>query len=234
MSKKRIGIVAWNTSGNSFGITTMYLNFFSKFGIVEMIMHNETEIRDLDLLVLPGGPDVSVERYLKPEDELSLFIGKPCVFKERFDRVLLNKYIDNKTPIFGICRGLQTLAVAFGGKLIQDLWENNYDHITNGEDRQKLVHKVKTNHYFAKNINLKLPVSFEVNSLHHQVMDHDNLPQVGGILAQETNLNCKRDGVIEAYTYFPEFPIHSVQWHPEEIEDEFSVSLINHLLTLND
>src|SRR5205809_101606 len=99
---KRIGIVAWTTGPNSFGTTLMYLDFFSQFGIVEMIMHNEVEPRDLDLLVLPGGPDVDPMRYLRADEPFSLFNGKACPFKERFDHVLLPQYIERRTPIFGI------------------------------------------------------------------------------------------------------------------------------------
>jgi putative glutamine amidotransferase len=199
-----------------------------------MIMHNETETRDLDLLVLPGGPDVDTARYLDKEEPVSLFTGKPCPFKERFDRVLLPKYITKQTPIFGICRGLQTLNVHFGGKLIQDLWEAGFSHSYNGEDRKKLVHNVKTNQAVLKQLGLDLPYSFKVNSIHHQVADHVNLAEEATILAQETCDKNKRNGVIEALTYFPNYPAHTVQWHPEEIQDEFSIGLIEHLLTLKD
>jgi len=58
--------------------------------------------KDLDLLVLPGGPDVDPMRYLDQDDDFSLWNGKPCVFKERFDKILLPQYIENRTPIFGI------------------------------------------------------------------------------------------------------------------------------------
>ncbi len=99
---KNIGIVAYPIDGG-YGIPTSYLNFFSMFGHITMITHNEIKIRkDLDLLVLPGGPDVDPSRYLDSLDEISLYIGKSCPFRERFDRVLLPEYIKHGTPIFGI------------------------------------------------------------------------------------------------------------------------------------
>jgi gamma-glutamyl-gamma-aminobutyrate hydrolase PuuD len=100
---KRIGIVGWKTGDNSFGATVPYLRFFSQFGVVEIIMPNETDIReDLDLLVLPGGPDVDPMRYLTENDALSFDMGKQCPFRERFDQILLPKYIDQRVPLFGI------------------------------------------------------------------------------------------------------------------------------------
>lgn len=232
---KRIGIVGWNTGANSWGITMMYLDFFSQFGVVEIIMHNETEVRKgLDLLVIPGGPDVNPMRYLEPTDEFSLWNGKPCVFKERFDEVLLPKYIENRTPIFGICRGHQSLAVYFGGKLIQDMAEQGFDHESNGEDRTKKPHAVKLTDaglYDTPNISKK---PFAVNSIHHQCIDENNLPKIGSPLAVYTDKSAKVDGPVEAMTYFPDYPAYTVQWHPEDIRDEFSYNLIFNLLDLQD
>lgn len=232
--KKRIGLVAWATGTNSFGATIPYVAFFSKFGVVELIMPNEKEIRDLDLLVLPGGPDVDTKRYLAEGEELSLFIGKPCPFKERFDKELLPKYISNGTPIFAICRGLQSLAVEFGGRLVQDMYEVGLPNAANPEhDREKLIHNIKINHDVANLIPGLPKTNFEVNSIHHQCVEDSILPADGKVLARYTNkTGVANGGHIEAMTWYPEFPIHGVQWHPEEIKDEFSLHLINHLLEL--
>lgn len=224
---KRIGLVAWPTGSNSFGSTNAYIIFFSKFGIVELIMPNETTTRNLDLMVIPGGPDVDTSRYLDALEPLDLTVSKPCPFRERFDRVLLPQYIENGTPIFGICRGHQTLNVHFGGRLIQDMY-----HETNGEDRTKKVHNLYVEHY-ANQIPGVRNNNFEVNSLHHQVIEEAFLPSIARVLARHTNKSgTTRNGLVESVTYWPTLPIHSVQWHPEEIEDAFSVSLIEHLLSI--
>jgi gamma-glutamyl-gamma-aminobutyrate hydrolase PuuD len=224
---KNIGIVAYPINGG-YGIPTSYLNFFSKFGHVTMITHNEVDVRyDLDLLVLPGGPDVDPARYLDNTDELSLFIGKSCPFRERFDRVLLPKYIDAGISIFGICRGHQSLAVYFGGTLTQDMY-----HETNDTDRTKLVHDVvlipKLDIDTLKINNLSsTPNTFKINSIHHQTVKVK--PEGSTVLARHS-----KDNEIEALTYYPYYPAHTVQFHPEEIHDEFSITLINHLLSLNE
>ena len=232
---KRIAIVGWNTGANSWGATMMYVDFFSQFGIVEIIMHNETEIREnIDLLVLPGGPDVNPMRYLSPEDDFSLWNGKPCVFKERFDEVLLPQYIANRTPIFGICRGHQTLAVHFGGKLVQDMSEVGLGHESNAEDRTKRPHAVKITDAKYDTPNIELLKNFPVNSIHHQCLDDNFLPRIGTPLARYTDKTQKDYGPVEAMTYFPDYPAYTVQWHPEDIRDQFSYELISNLLTLQD
>ena len=223
--KKKIGIVGWKM-GNGFGITLPYMAFFSHFGNVEIISHTETEVRELDLLVIPGGPDVDVSRYLDEENEdISLSVGNPCPIRERFDRILLPKYIESRTPIFGICRGHQSLNVEFGGRLVQHMFHET----TSDTERNKLVHGL-----FLENTQLIPGLrnrSFEVNSLHHQIIDEEYVPTNCRILARHSNkAGTTRDGVIESVTYYPSYPAHSVQWHPEEIYDEFSMTLINHLL----
>lgn len=226
---KRIGLVAWSTGSNSFGSTLSYLIFFSQFGRVDMIMPNEVTPRDLDLLVIPGGPDVDTSRYLEDHEPLDFNVSKPCPFRERFDRVLLPQYIERRIPIFGICRGHQTLNVHFGGRLVQDM-----HHETNGEDRTKKVHNLWVNPLMPR-IPGVLTQNFKVNSLHHQVIEEEFLPTTATILARHTNDKANiRGGLIEAVTYWPTWPIHSVQWHPEEIEDDFSIALIEHLLSLSD
>jgi putative glutamine amidotransferase len=220
---KNIGIVGYPISGG-YGIPIAYLNFFSKFGIVTLIMPNEKEIRDLDLLVLPGGPDVDPKRYLLDEEPLDLFVGNPCIYRERFDKVLLPKYIENKTPIFGICRGHQTLAVHFGGTLVQNMY-----HETNPrDDRAKKVHDIRVNlkeyKKYVPNANI---MKFAINSIHHQIVD--KIPENSIILASYDSKTNKENEEIEALGYV-DYPAATVQWHPEEIWDKFSIDLIMNLL----
>ena len=217
---KKIGIVAWSTGDNSFGITKPYLDFFSKFGIVTLILPQQTEvIEDLDLLVLPGGKDVDPSRYSTIP---GFFTGHSDVFLEHFDKNVLRKYINNKIPIFGICRGLQTLNVEFGGTLIQHLVNHPYSN-----NRGDLVHVIvpetnKINNIsYLKNINI--PKNLKTNSLHHQCID-----KLGNGLVSIAK--CKGyNQTIEAIAH-SSLPIVAVQYHPEEIHDGFAIDLINSLL----
>ena len=213
MSKKKIGIVGHFVGANTFGITKPYMQFFQNFGKVILLSPWDTEIiPDLDLLVLPGGPDVDPFRYLEAGDYLSLYTGQPCMVREKFDRELLPLYIENQTPIFGICRGLQTLAVHFGAKLTQQIAWDHED--TPDHDRRKLVHKVKV-HEAAQLIPDLDTKDFEVNSLHHQAVE--NCPVNASILFTHRQKGQKfnEQGIIEGLTWFPNYPAHAVQWHPK-------------------
>lgn len=228
---KTIGIVGHYTGHNSFGVSKPYLEFFRWFGRVTIINPFEQDVQDLDLLVLPGGPDVSPWRYLEPEDELSIMNGSPCFVREHFDRHMLPQYIAAEVPIFGICRGHQTLAVHFGAKLVQDMY-----HETNADsDGAKLMHGLLLNHDAILNIPT-IPIDdFKVNSRHHQtVMFPPANATVLAIYDGKWGEEDPMDNEIEALTYWPNYPAHTVQWHPEDARDLFSAQLIRHLLSLSD
>lgn len=230
---RKIGIVGFPLNGH-FGIGVAYMSYLSQWGDVEIISHSETEIRDyLDLLVVPGGPDVDTKRYLKENEAIDLMVGKPCPFRERFDEILLPKYIENKTPILGICRGHQSIAVYFGGTLIQDMF-----HETNPLDnRSKLVHDVNVNNdvlirytgFHIADSNKKRLNNINVNSIHHQVVK--DIPQNAIEIASYmvTKKGYSDEAVNEALIY-PDNKIVTVQWHPEEIHDAFTNLLINEFL----
>jgi putative glutamine amidotransferase len=183
------------------------MNLASMFGEVH-VLTPDTPIMDLDLLILPGGEDVKPEAY---DQKPGYMAGNNNPMLEEFDAMKLSAYIDKHTPIFGICRGLQTLNVNFGGTICQHI----YKHPTNSrEDGGELVHKVT-----GKGIK-----TFEVNSRHHQAI---------GLLGRglEAILYCKEDRYIESIKH-KELPIIAVQWHPEDILDEYSMNAIKSLLNI--
>lgn len=117
---KSIGIVGTNLGDNPrVGVDCKYINFFRQFGNAFVIDARQDGVVNVDLLVLPGGPDVNTYRYGQaPSEDCGNFSNQ----LDRFDTVVLPKYIEAKIPIFGICRGLQTLNVLFGGTLHQNIW----------------------------------------------------------------------------------------------------------------
>jgi putative glutamine amidotransferase len=190
----KIGIPGWKVGENSFGITIPYHEFLSKIGTVQILSPGVYE--DVDLLVLPGGLDVYPGRYGATP---SLHTSNPNMLLEYFDNNMLLRYVATKTKIFGICRGLQTLNVFFGGTLQQDI-----RHKTS-TTRDERIHAIST----LEKINGKN--NFKVNSLHHQAVDK---------LAN--SLCCfatSEDNYVEAI-YHNNLPIAACQFHPEELEYE--------------
>lgn len=107
-------------------------------------------------------------------------------------------------PLLGICRGIQVLAVAAGGSLVQDLPSAGfYGHWQ--EDRQyDAVHDVEAEP--GSLAGRLLAGASRVNSIHHQAVAFPGRDLVATAWSP--------DGVIEAI----EGPgVLGVQWHPERL-----------------
>lgn len=219
----KIGIVGWKVGDNSFGVTVPYLEFLRNSikdaDVVTLMPWSAPQ--ELDLLVLPGGPDINPLNYGEIPD---LSIQKSCPFREGFDRLVLPEYIASGTPVFGICRGMQALAVHFGAKLYQNMYhETNDPH-----KRWDRVHVLEMQREASYILGLKLgKKEYKVNSLHHQSVREETLPQE--MIAIGKHPDCPYGGVeVVVHT---ELPIAGVQYHPEELGfDQISLSIIEKLL----
>ena len=215
MNKKNICIVGWNVGDNSFGVTKTYLQYFSKYGNVYLITPSDFDkIYRCDLLVLPGGKDIDPRRY---NHKPNFYTLPPDPMLEWFDAKALPKYIEKGIPIFGICRGLQTLAVHYNVPLDQHIstW-----HDTSVKHRGELVNDLfnperynwETLKFSGKRDNKGNPEpDLRVNSLHHQaVLYRDLLEHTDELKA----IYISEDEVVEAMCHVTK-PIISVQWHPK-------------------
>ncbi len=166
-------------------------------------------VDNLDGLILSGGGDICPE-YIGEEPIPEL--GDTDSYRDEYDFMLLKLAFDRQLPIFGICRGHQVINVAFGGTLYQDIdaqfSEDALKH-SQEEARDVATHSVKLTNIPSK---LRMALSdpeglvLPVNSFHHQAVK-DPAPE---FIVTATS----PDGLNEAMEH-PEYPIFSVQWHPE-------------------
>jgi gamma-glutamyl-gamma-aminobutyrate hydrolase PuuD len=161
----------------------------------------QTVLASLDGLVLPGGADLDPSYYGEPPhpkthvlphiDELELAAA-------RWAR-------EASVPTLGICRGQQTLNVAFGGRLIQHL-----DGHRQGEPRDALTHllRVREDSRLAR---IFEATAFDVNSHHHQAVPSDGLGTGLRPVAWSP------DGVVEGLEAEDHPWLLAVQFHPEDL-----------------
>ena len=198
-----------------------YVNAVSKFSnAIPILIPSYIKGKDLDLLlkkidgiVLTGGR-ANVEPHhfggnpFPPDEPID--VGRDEIVLE-----MIPKCVSLGIPIFGICRGIQEMNVAFGGTLhyrVHLLDDKNDHRMPRGDDVTveqifKLKHRIDfvKNSYFSK---LLKKDSCLVNSLHGQAID---------TIASNLKIEAlSDDGIIEAVT-IPDHPSFAVgvQWHAE-------------------
>lgn len=149
-----------------------------------------------DALLLPGGGDLEPWRYGR-ENTASRGLEPE---RDRAELELLAEFTAGGRPVLGICRGLQTVNVFFGGTLVQDIPGHG---AVDGADR---LHRVRT---APSPLRPLCGGSALVNSAHHQAAD-----RLGSGLRA---VQWAEDGVVEALCHHS-LPVWAVQWHPERLE----------------
>lgn len=199
-----------------------YLHMLKKHGIDPIIIGASSDdtleflAHHCDGLLLSGGMDIDPMRYHQQKNPLTKIEEKEL---EDVEFKLISMFHKKNKPILGICRGLQTINVAFNGTLIQDINETNRysNHLQN--KNLSYCHSIKT--LPDTKIQKYLGNEFMVNSYHHQAIDQ---LASGFIVSAITS-----DGIIEG---IEKDNIIAVQWHPEKNNDEIQNSFMKLLKDL--
>ncbi len=142
--------------------------------------------------------------------------------RDELECVLGKLVAENGKPALGICRGIQSMNVAIGGSLWQDIYSQcQTTHMTKDENG-KPHHTVYVNGWLAE---LLGKTKIETNSYHHQSIKC--VPSGAEILAHS------EDGLAEAFG-LREHPFYvGFQWHPEIDPDWISERIFTkYLLTV--
>lgn len=191
------------------------VNYLSRNNCMPILLLDlpDEELKDyldeMDGFLFQGGSDLAPETYGEEPIENGKWPGD--IYRDKFEFKILDYALENKKPIYGICRGFQIINAYFGGTLYQDISiqtdteiihrdAENYDR--NFHEAEVVEGSYLSNLYKEKNI--------IINTIHHQGVDelaHDLIPQAYS----------SEDKVIEALTYkdMDKQYILGVQWHPE-------------------
>jgi putative glutamine amidotransferase len=161
-------------------------------------------------LLLAGGADIHPRHYgEQPLAEANLEINEPL---DALELELLAGAETGRTPVWAICRGMQTVNVHLGGTLFQDLqlqqpgveshaFEGPLDHLAHGLGR------VSADSRFGE---LLTRHASGVNSRHHQA--------VKALAPGLCPVAWSPDGVLEAFEHTADgWWLRGVQWHPENL-----------------
>ncbi len=136
----------------------------------------------------------------------------PCTPKEAGVSVPLVRHFAGKTPILGVCLGLQSIGVAFGGTVA------GAGEILHG--------KTSMIHHRGEGVLRGLPDPFEAIRYHSLAIQREDFPE------DELEITAESDsGVIMAVRH-RRYPIEGVQFHPESILTEVGHDVLRNFLEM--
>ena len=159
----------------------------------------------VDALILSGGGDIN-PLYLGEEPLRELGGINPA--RDWHELMLVRLAANRQIPILGICRGIQVMTAALGGKLYQDIYREASATLKHSQDTERHVcsHTVR----IASGSLLHRILGTEMlpaNSFHHQAVKE----AAPGFAATAYSA----DGIIEAMESTQHKSMLGVQWHPE-------------------
>jgi putative glutamine amidotransferase len=165
----------------------------------------------LDGLLLAGGVDIHPKEF---GEAVLPACGEIDTARDATELCLTRWALAASQPIFGICRGIQTLNVAAGGSLYQDIGsqlETDLKHNYRVPEAKVLAHavEIEAGSHVARVLGA---THVEVNSLHHQALKE---------IAPGLRVVARApDGIVEAVEATDDRFVVGVQFHPEWLLDE--------------
>ena len=191
----------------------------------------------LDGLLLTGGGDINP---LWTGEEPSPLLHGINATRDLPELLITRLAYNRQIPILGICRGIQTLAVALDGKVTQDIataWQQNKAAVADDKKKNSKKDKEKeaesTSQSLIKHSQdgdrdlLSHSVNILPDTMLHEIYGTDRIfvnsfhHQAVADPGQRFHVTATApDGVIEAMESSEYKPILGVQWHPEWLGEE--------------
>lgn len=161
----------------------------------------------VDAMLLSGGGDINP--LLVGEEPIPALHGI-CPERDAQEMWLVRHAYHRQIPMLGICRGIQVLAAALGGRNYQDIYTQHKggEMLKHSQDmrRDAASHTVRIEPG-SRLHSIVQADTLAVNSFHHQAVS-----EPGTLLKAVARSS---DGIIEAVESTEMKPILGVQWHPE-------------------
>ena len=176
----------------------------------------------LDGIIFSGGGDINP--LLLGEEPLPQ-LHSVCPERDEQELFLAREAFHRQIPMLGICRGIQVMAAALGGKVFQDIYAQYEGQGARGKEQEKcaapcplIKHSQDMPRHFASHT-----VCIEEESLLHSIFGGRQTLPVNSFHHQAVSepgphlkVSAKSpDGIIEAVESTEHKALLGVQWHPE-------------------
>ena len=212
-----IGVVPrYDFEWTGLAISDGYLSGLLEAGAIPIVLPATHEPEAIERLVaacdgflVPGGQDIDPGRYGKRRKPHT---HRSATARDQMEDILIRTAVAADKPVLGVCRGMQSLNVALGGTLHQDIHADHspeslphvqgrpFDmpaHMVDVVDGSKLAECVGA-------------PRLGVNTIHHQ-----SVAELGeGLVVSAVSPD---DGVVEAIEMPGKRFVVGVQWHPEHM-----------------
>lgn len=184
---------------NRYYLTEHYKNIFDKLNVLLFPIISEKNIERVcdiceGLIITGTANDIHPQYY----NEEPISTKNYEIDEFQLDRKVIETFYNAGKPVLGICGGIQSINVYFGGTLNQNIDNHNLKNELHNI-------KIKENSFLYKTYHTG---NIDVNSFHHQ-----SIKKVADGFDVTALAN---DGTIEA---IENENIIGVQWHPEQMED---------------
>ena len=154
---------------------------------------------------------ISVNKLISQEPKAIVISPGPCTPDDAGISVEIVKQAGGKIPVLGVCLGHQSIAQAFGAKIVR---------------APELMHgKLSLITHSGTGLFQGLPSPFKATRYHSLTILRNSLPDCFEITAQTT------DGIIMGIAH-KEHRIYGVQFHPESIASEHGHEILANFLKL--
>ncbi len=161
--------------------------------------------------------EITLEEIEQKKPTYLVISPGPCSPNEAGVSVSAIQHFAGKLPILGVCLGHQSIAQAFGGKIIR---------------AKSVMHgKVSAVYHNNKGLFTGLPSPFTATRYHSLVIEQPSLPEAFEVTAWTQMGDAKEAAMDEIMGIrHTSLPIEGVQFHPESILTEHGYELLENFL----
>ncbi|MFV9506862.1 MAG: gamma-glutamyl-gamma-aminobutyrate hydrolase family protein [Oscillochloridaceae bacterium umkhey_bin13] len=222
MARPIIGISCMNSAnpgGALMAVRPNYLRALEAAGAAPLLIPLTDELEVVQTLyqlcagiLLPGGDDLDPALFDEPPHPQ---LGKVDPQRDAVEIALARWCQDDQKPLLGICRGIQTINVAFGGSLYQDIpsqLPGSLDHRHNTHlgvyDVAAHALQLSEDSWLAGQLGATEVLA---NTMHHQA--------IKALAPGLRIVGHAPDGIVEAVEGTTDHFVVAVQCHPEHLWD---------------